>query len=152
MGMKNLEPEATKSAQVSATNNLGIIAPGGFFGNQLTNQYFSCPIDVPFCARKACTSHFDNEKNAYTCYSEPGCCFDQNLYLHKRMFGDTFYQHVPACYRAIDNPLFNQLSEEVTNQGNQFNPSYIGPIVNKVVSFMNSPLANSRKYLFSLKN
>jgi len=173
--MKNLEPEQTKSAQLTATNNLGIIglqlmqnsdlfngldleswmpygsmnfmsgmmAPGGFFGNQLTNQYFSCPIDVPFCARKACTSHFDNEKNAYTCYSEPGCCFDQNLYLHKRMFGDTFYNSVPVCYRAIDNPLFNQLSEEVTNQGNQFNPSYIGPIVNKVVSFMNSPLTNN---------
>jgi len=117
----------------------GMISGGGFFGNQLADQYFTCPIDVPFCARKACTAHFDNEKNAYTCYSEPGCCFDQNLYLHKQMFGETFYQHVPVCYRAIDNPLFNQLAEEVTNQGNQFNPSYIGPIVNKVASFMINP-------------
>lgn len=121
----------------------GMMSPGGFFGNQLTNQYYSCPIDVPFCARKACTAHFDNESNAYTCYSEPGCCFDQNLYLHKKMFGETFYNHVPVCYRAIDNPLFNQLAEEVTNQGNQFNPSYIGPIVNKVISFMASPFTNS---------
>ena len=70
----------------------GMISGGGFFGNQLADQYFTCPIDVPFCARKACTAHFDNEANAYTCYSEPGCCFDQNLYLHKQMFGETFYQ------------------------------------------------------------
>jgi len=121
----------------------GMISGGGFFGNQLADQYFTCPIDVPFCARKACTAHFDNEKNAYTCYSEPGCCFDQNLYLHKQMFGETFYQHVPVCYRAIDNPLFNQLAEEVTNQGTQFNPSYIGPIVNKVASFMINPFTAS---------
>jgi len=121
----------------------GMMSPGGFFGNQLADQYFSCPIDVPFCARKACTAHFDNEANAYTCYSEPGCCFDQNLYLHKQMFGETFYQHVPVCYRAIDNPLFNQLAEEVTKQGNQFNPSYVGPIVNKVASFMLNPFTSS---------
>merc|ERR1739838_1092582 len=52
-------------------------------------------------------------------------------------------QHVPVCYRAIDNPLFNQLAEEVTKQGNQFNPSYVGPIVNKVASFMLNPFTSS---------
>ena len=30
------------------------MTPGGFYGNQLTNQYFQCPLDVPLCARQAC--------------------------------------------------------------------------------------------------
>ena len=47
---------------------------------------------------------------------------------------------VPVCYKAIQNPLFSQLAEEVTAQGNQFNPQYIQPMVNKVLDFMDSPL------------
>jgi len=116
------------------------MAPGGFLGNQLANQYYTCPLDVPFCARKACTAHFDAEKNAYSCYSDPGCCFDQNLYLHKQMFGVNFYKTVPVCYRAVDNPLFNQLAQEVTASGVTFNPAYISPIVNKVLTFIRSPI------------
>jgi len=113
---------------------------GGFWGNTLTDSYFTCPINVPFCQRQACSAHYDNESNAYSCYSQPGCCFDKNLFLHKRMFGSNFYKSVPVCYRAVDNPLFDQLAEQVTSQGEQFNPAYIAPIVNKVTSFMGSPI------------
>ena len=65
---------------------------GGFWGNTLTDSYFTCPINVPFCQRQACSAHLDNESNAYSCYSQPGCCFDKNLFLHKRMFGSNFYK------------------------------------------------------------
>jgi len=125
------------------------MAPGGFYGNKLTNQYFSCPIDVPFCRREACTDYSDSEANAYSCYSQPGCCFDQNLYVHKKLFGSSFYKSVPVCYKAIQNPLFSQLAEEVTAQGNQFNPQYIQPMVNKVLDFMDSPLTKQamRNYM-----
>jgi len=118
------------------------MAPGGYFGNKLTNDYFTCPLDVPLCAREACTAYLDNESNAYSCYSQPGCCFDQNLYLHKKMFGSNFYKSVPVCYKAINNPLFSQLADEVTAQGGQFNPSYVAPMVNKVITFMDSPLTS----------
>jgi len=52
---------------------------------------------------------------------------------------------VPVCYRAVDNPLFDQLAEQVTSQGEQFNPAYIAPIVNKVTSFMGSPITRPGK-------
>lgn len=120
-----------------------LMSPGGFFGNQMTQKYYTCPLDVPFCARQACTAHIDAENNAYSCYSDPGCCFDQNLYLHKQMFGSNFYKTVPVCYRAIDNPLFSQLAQEITANGDQFKPAYITPIVNKVLNFMNSPITSS---------
>ena len=54
---------------------------------------------------------------------------------------------VPVCYRAVDNPLFDQLAEQVTSQGEQFNPAYIAPIVNKVTSFMGSPITRPGKNL-----
>ena len=31
------------------------MSPGGFFGNSLTQNYFQCPLDVPFCARQECS-------------------------------------------------------------------------------------------------
>lgn len=116
------------------------MAPGGYYGNKLTTTYFQCPLDVPFCRREACSAYLDNESNAYSCYSEPGCCFDQNLYVHKKLFGSNFYKSVPVCYKAIQNPLFSQLADEVTAQGGQFNPQYIQPMVNKVLEFMDYPV------------
>lgn len=113
---------------------------GGFWGNSLTDSYFTCPINVPFCQREACSAHLDNESNAYSCYSQPGCCFDKNLYLHKRMFGSNFYKSVPVCYKAVNNPLFDQLAEQVTANGDQFSPAYISPIIQKVTSFVASPI------------
>ena len=88
------------------------MSPGGLFGNSLTQNYFQCPLDVPFCARQACSglmkTHespiLDSENksltlnsggddaNAYNCYSQPGCCFDQDLFLYRQMFGTDFYK------------------------------------------------------------
>ena len=31
------------------------MSPGGLFGNSLTQNYFQCPLDVPFCARQECS-------------------------------------------------------------------------------------------------
>ena len=33
------------------------MSPGGLFGNSLTQNYFQCPLDVPFCARQACSGN-----------------------------------------------------------------------------------------------
>ena len=60
----------------------------------------------------------------------------------------TIIFRVPVCYRAVDNPLFDQLAEQVTSQGEQFNPAYIAPIVNKVTSFMGSPITRPGKLPF----
>ena len=82
------------------------MSPGGLFGNSLTQNYFQCPLDVPFCARQECSGKskaiFENFKemqnsggddaNAYNCYSQPGCCFDQDLFLYRQMFGSDFYK------------------------------------------------------------
>ena len=66
------------------------MSPGGLFGNSLTQNYFQCPLDVPFCARQACSG--GDDANAYNCYSQPGCCFDQDLFLYRQMFGTDFYK------------------------------------------------------------
>ena len=58
---------------------------------------------------------------------------------------NNLFFRVPVCYRAVDNPLFDQLAEQVTSQGEQFNPAYIAPIVNKVTSFMGSPITRPGK-------
>ena len=34
------------------------MSPGGLFGNSLTQNYFQCPLDVPFCARQACSGNW----------------------------------------------------------------------------------------------
>merc|ERR1719245_2756628 len=48
------------------------------------SQFFQCPIDVPFCERTSCVPQgydFSNtEANAYACYSQPGCCFDEHFF------------------------------------------------------------------------
>ena len=33
-----------------------------------------------------------DDSNAYNCYSQPGCCFDQDLFLYRQMFGSDFYK------------------------------------------------------------
>lgn len=113
------------------------MSPGGLFGNSMTQSYFQCPLDVPFCARQACSG--GDDFNAYNCYSQPGCCFDQDLFLYRQMFGSDFYKSVPVCYQAVDNPLFSQLSDRIIQQDGYFNPAFIRPIVGKVLSFISQP-------------
>lgn len=105
------------------------------------NNFFTCPIDVPFCERTACVDpQFDNmntSKFAHACYSQPGCCFDATLYQYRVAFGDQFYQSVPTCFRAIDNQLFNQLAAQTTNYG-QFQPAFVQPLVDQVLQLMDN--------------
>jgi hypothetical protein len=60
------------------------------------SQFFQCPIDVPFCERTSCVPQgydFSNtESNAYSCYSQPGCCFDETLFQYRVAFGAGFYK------------------------------------------------------------
>jgi len=60
------------------------------------DKYFKCPIDVPFCERQACVDpavdNLGTSQNAFACYSQPGCCFDQNLFQYRVAFGPSFYQ------------------------------------------------------------
>merc|ERR1712176_720460 len=54
------------------------------------SKFFECPIDVPFCERTYCVPPNLNsnvEYNAFSCYSQPGCCFDQTLYQYRVAFG-----------------------------------------------------------------
>jgi len=108
------------------------------------SQFFQCPIDVPFCERTSCVPQgydFSNtESNAYSCYSQPGCCFDETLFQYRVAFGAGFYKSVPVCYRAIDNQLFNQLAQQVTQGGGQFMPAFVQPLVDQVLQIMQNPL------------
>ena len=60
------------------------------------NSFFECPLDVPFCERQSCVQagfDFSNtESNAFACYSQPGCCFDEKLYAHRVAFGPNFFK------------------------------------------------------------
>jgi hypothetical protein len=106
------------------------------------DEYFKCPIDVPFCERQACVNpSFDNlgtSQNAFACYSQPGCCFDQTLFQYRVAFGEKFYQSVPVCYRAIDNQLFSQLAQQMSMNG-QFQPAFVQPVVDQVQKLMANP-------------
>lgn len=101
---------------------------GGGFG---LGQFMTCPFNVPFCERQACTmtpldvSPLEND--AYQCYSNPGCCFDETLFVYRQAFGPAFFRGVPLCYKAIDNPIFNQLTAM------NYNPYFLSSIVNTVI-------------------
>ena len=95
------------------------------------NQFMQCPFNVPYCERTACTmtplSSSPLERDAFQCYSRPGCCFDEKLFVYRQAFGPAFFRGTPLCYRAIDNPIFNQLTQT------SYHPTFLSSIVNTVI-------------------
>jgi len=82
--------------------------------NRISAQFISCPVNVPFCQRQACTSSIGNpQMNALDCYRIAGCCFDNNLFVYKSAFGGGYFP-APVCYRAIRTPIFHALAEQIT--------------------------------------
>ena len=86
-------PSGLRSMQFGAFSNS---AMGSMSMISMGSQYFQCPIDVPFCERTSCVppaqDFMNTETNAYTCYSQPGCCFDDTLFQYRVAFGANFYQ------------------------------------------------------------
>jgi len=139
------------SRMASMMSTVGVAAPmsassnsrmGGMFGmNSMfgLNRFMKCPFNVPYCERTACTmtplSSSPLEQDAFQCYSRPGCCFDETLFVYRQMFGANFFRGTPLCYRAIDNPIFNQLTQT------SYHPSFLSSIVNTVI------MANKNSYV-----
>ena len=76
--------------------NYGQSGAGFMFGATSGGNWFQCPVNVPFCEREACVNpsydQMGSNTNAFACYTQPGCCFDQVLYQHRLAFGQNFFK------------------------------------------------------------
>jgi len=136
MSTVGVAPPASASSNSRMGGMFGMMAAqNSMFG---MNQFMKCPFNVPYCERTACTmtplSSSPLERDAFQCYSRPGCCFDETLFVYRQLFGQGFFRGTPLCYRAIDNPIFNQLTQT------SYHPTFLSSIVNTVI------MANKNAY------
>jgi hypothetical protein len=132
----NILNEATNVSNGKGSSiNLGSFTPQSLFPNIAENS-LSCPINVPFCHRESCSPQFPEsyELDAFSCYSQPGCCFDETLFQYRTSYGPAVYPSVPVCYRAISNPVFTDMSSSL-----QFHPSFLNPIAVKILQNVGNP-------------
>nr|CAB3262693.1 uncharacterized protein LOC100181912 [Phallusia mammillata] len=59
----------------------------------------TCPVETPVCHRTPCGVNYpDAEVNPLSCFRDPRCCFDKQLFLHKAAFGAGYLGGAPVCY------------------------------------------------------
>ena len=122
--------------------NYGMGGASFMYSAAMGGNWFRCPVTVPFCAREACPNadEIGAHSNAFHCYTQPGCCFDQVLFQHRLAFGPNLFKSVPVCYRAIDNKIFHTLAQQSMINGGHFHPSFVPALVSKVFEMNSNPV------------
>ncbi|XP_039255839.2 uncharacterized protein LOC120332621 [Styela clava] len=90
-----------------------------------TSNNLKCAVNIPYCMRVPCfdaIAQHEVENSQIACLSHPGCCFDEELSIHRRHFGQRILPGVPVCHYAIRNHVFQKHAKRYSDTFGGWNP------------------------------